>query len=187
MSTREERIMRLTERRRADGARKKAAALAAIDDLLRAGQSVSFAAVQRSARVSSWFVYNNAEIRSAIEAARALTPDRPAPAAVSHAGLRADLALARAEVRQLRDERDRLLKRVRRGLGGALESHAHEGHREKVHDLERQCNLLNSELHAARADLARSQESVQLLSEELEASRNAVRRMMRASAKTTDT
>lgn len=70
MSTREDRITRLTERRRADSARKKAAALAAIDNLLRAGQAVTFAAVERSARVSSWFVYNNAEVRATIEAAR---------------------------------------------------------------------------------------------------------------------
>lgn len=184
MSSREDRITRLTERRRADSARKKAAALAAIDDLLRAGQAVSFAAVERSARVSSWFVYNNAEVRATIEAARSRPPAEATTApAAAPAGLRTDLALARAEIRQLRDERARLLKQVRRGLGSALESRDRETLLEQVRDLERQRNLLNSELHAARTDLAKSQESAQLLGEELEAARAAVRRMMRASAK----
>lgn len=183
MSAREERIARLTKLRRADSARKKATALAAIDDLLRAGKAVSFAAVGRSARVSSWFVYNNSEVRATIESARSRVPAEATASPTAPAGLRADLALARAEIKQLREERDRLLSQVRRGLGSALESRDREGLLEQVRDLERQRNLLNTELLAARTDLAKSQQNVQLLGEELEAARDAVRRMMRASAK----
>ena len=187
MSTRDERVARLAEVRRGDSTRKQAAALAAVDNLVRANQPVTFAAVERAAKVSSWFVYNNAEVRAAICAARSRTEARATPTAnVAPASLRADLALARAEVKQLRAERDRLLAQVRRSLGSALESRDRESLLEQVRDLERQRNLLNSDLLAARADLAKSDERDRRLSEELAAARDAVRRMMRASARPAD-
>ncbi|GAA1488400.1 DUF6262 family protein [Brachybacterium sacelli] len=188
MSTREERVERLTETRRLDSAYKRTAALDAVKELIRAGQPVTFAAVGRAASVSSWFVYNNVTVRAAIEAARSRPETRSAQtASATPAGLRADLTLARAEIKQLREERDRLLAQVRRGLGSALESRDRDALLEQVRDLERQRNQLNSELFAARAELAKSQESVQLLAEELDAARGAVRRMMRDSAKTPPT
>ncbi|GHS88272.1 hypothetical protein AGMMS50218_11840 [Actinomycetota bacterium] len=61
-------------------------------------------------------VYNNVHVRSAIEAARSRVA-KPTASPVAPAGLRADRAMARAEVKQLREERDVLLAQVRRGLG----------------------------------------------------------------------
>lgn len=182
MNTRAERVARLTEARRNSGAAKEAAALATIDALAQAGQPVTFAAVQRGARVSSWFVYNNTRVRAAIEVEQSRGAVRTATAATAEpAGLRTDLALSRAEVKHLRGERDRLLAQVRRGLGSALETRDRDGLLEQVRDLERQRNLLNSELLAARSDLAKSEERALLLAEELDAAREAVRRMMRVS------
>ncbi|MBD5785038.1 hypothetical protein IF650_02485 [Cellulosimicrobium terreum] len=185
MSTRDQRVERLTRQRRDEGARKQAAALAAVDYLAATGKAITFSAVERAAGVSSWFVYNNAAVRSAIEAARVRVTPGPTAERVAPAGLRADLAMARAEVKQLREERNNLLAQVRRGLGSALESRDRDGLLEQVRDLERQRNALNSELLAARVDHAKAEEAVLLLRDDLDAARGAVRKMMRDSGRGT--
>lgn len=167
------RVTRLTDSRRRDGARKEAACLAAVEKLQMSGGHVTFADVQRAAGVSSWFTYNNATVRRAIESARAtdvaLLTARQAVARAGPAGLRADLAHARHEVRQLREERDRLRERVRRGLGAALENRDAASLIERADTAERQRDALKAELHESRILIAQMHEGSQLLREELEA------------------
>jgi hypothetical protein len=183
MGSREDRIERLTRERRSDGKRKQAVALATVVELVSTGQAVTFASVQRGARVSSWFVYNNPQVRGAIEAARTVARTVAASPAPAPAGLRADLLLARDEVRQLREERDRLRTRVRRDLGNTLEHRDRDALIEQVHELERQRNVLHAELHTARVELEQARGDGLILRDELDAARAALKRMMRDAAR----
>lgn len=91
--------------------------------MLAAGQRISFAGVAREANVSTWFVYNSAEVKTAIwdamqeqthhgvEAAAAPRRERATPAS-----LHTDLALAREEIQDLKRERDVLKQRVQLAL-----------------------------------------------------------------------
>jgi len=176
------RVERLTQHRREVGQAKETAALKAVEDLLVHGHPITFTGVQRAASVSSWFVYNNAKVRAAIDAARSRTPlptQRPTMERASAESLRADLAQSRAEVADLRQERDRLRSRLRRDLGAAMEQRDTETLVARVQELERARVALSSELHAARVELSQAQEEVAILTDDRDAARSALRRMMR--------
>lgn len=174
------RVIRLTDRRRRDGARKEAACLAVMDQMQARGGHVTFADVQWAAGVSSWFTYNNATVRQPIESARATSvPSQRPTERAAPAGLRADLAHARHEVRQLREERDRLRDRVRRGLGAVVEHRDATALIERAVVAERQRDTLKIELHEAHVELAQARDDAQLIREELKAARATVEQMMR--------
>jgi hypothetical protein len=83
--------------------------------------------VQRAAGVLSWYVFNNAAVRAEIETAtnnqRAVRAHQPASVDDrTLAGLRAELAAARAEIRDLRSERERLRQRLARDLGQQIDA-----------------------------------------------------------------
>lgn len=102
---------------------KQTQALTALYAMQARQETISFAAVDRAAKVSTWLLYNNPASRAAIEEAIALQltqttsdaagqrDDRPAP------GLKAELLDARDEIRLLRIERDKLRQRLQRTLG----------------------------------------------------------------------
>jgi hypothetical protein len=90
----------LREARRRDSQQKRQRVRDAVSEMLRAGEPVSFAAVARAARVSTWLVYAEG-VREHIEHAIARQESQPAAAErsgneASKAGLRTDLELARA-------------------------------------------------------------------------------------------
>ena len=102
----------LDQARRRTSLDKRQHALTALETLEHHGTKITFTAVARTAGVSTWLTYAPG-IREHIEAARtrqthpAVAPpaagQRPDPAA-----LRTEVDLARHEIRQLREERDRL-------------------------------------------------------------------------------
>lgn len=176
------RVERLTQHRRDVGQAKETAALKAVEDLLAHGQPITFTGVQREASVSSWFVYNNVRVRAAIDRARSQTPlpaPRPTAVRASAESLRADLAQSRAEVADLRRERERLRTRLRRDLGAAMEQQDAATLVARVQGLERDRAALSAELVQARVELSQSQEETSLLRGDLDAARSALRRMMR--------
>jgi hypothetical protein len=113
-----------------DSQDKRQRALAALKATEAAGTPVTFPGVAKAAGVSTWLVYAPG-IREHVEAARRRQADHgvaPAPAPVpSHhratpTSLRADLAAARAEIKALRTERDKLLHRLRLQFNSAPKS-----------------------------------------------------------------
>ena len=99
-----------------DSADKRRRTRQAIDTLEASGAPITAAAAANTAGVSTWLVYT-AGLREHLDAARRrqqhpsiqppgkTTGKQPPPAPDS---LRTDLALAREQIRQLRDERDKL-------------------------------------------------------------------------------
>ena len=110
--------------RRGDSTTKRARVAATVEHMLAADTPITFAAVARHARVSSWLVYAPG-VRDLIDQARTrqTSPgpgDRPVD---THSpGLRTDLALARAEITRLRGERDQQRQQLQLALGARLDN-----------------------------------------------------------------
>lgn len=179
------RTERLVATRRRAAAEKQARALAIVERLLARGEHVSFVDVHRAAGVSTWFVYNNPAVRNAIE--RAIRHQRALPAAGrttsaddrSLPGLRTELAHARCEIRDLRDERDRLRTRLRRDLGDHVDALTKRDVLERVRALELETEQLRSTLRAATDELATKTRDLDQALADLEGTRLAIRQMMR--------
>lgn len=180
-SDRDARVARLTQQRQEAAAATERATLDALADMVVRGTPVTFTAVQRAAGVSSWYVYNKATVRAAIKKAREMQASAPARRAPRRAddGLRSELSDARAEIAELRDERDRLKSRLRRDLGAAVEQHTQADLISRIQDLERVRDSLTSDLALANKELIQRREKVSLLAEELEGVRTALRRIVR--------
>ena len=164
--------------RRADSQTKRAAVLAAIDELACEAAPITAAAVARRAKVSTWLVYTP-ELRAAVAAAQARRTDEPAkgptPAAVA-----TDLALARAEIARLRAERDRQSHQLRLALGARVDQLNKADLAERVDELTRHNRQLSAELAQAQGDARRLQARVTELEDDLTAARTSLRRMIRA-------
>lgn len=178
----------LAAARARDSQDKRQRALAAVQALEAAGEAVTFPAVARTARVSSWLVYAHG-VREHVEAARrrqatvAVVPTEPSRAGRPRAtppGLRADLALAREEIKRLRADRDTLRQRVRLQLGAEIDGPQRAELIGRVADLEAVNRRLVAERdsHAVEADTARHR--LRDLEDELTATRESLRRMIRS-------
>jgi hypothetical protein len=107
--------------RAADSRDKRRRALDAVQNLEAAGEPVTFPAVARSARVSTWLVYAPG-VREHVEAARRRqTVPGIDTSSTTPLATRTDLALAREEIMRLRADRDKLQQRLRLQLGAEIE------------------------------------------------------------------
>jgi len=113
-----------------DSQRKRQRTLAALQTLETTGAPITFTAVAKAAGVSTWLVYADG-IREHIDAARHRqsnhhrrtdTPTASSTHPATLASLRADLAIAREQIKTLRTERDKLQQRLRLQLGAELEA-----------------------------------------------------------------
>lgn len=100
----------LRESRQRDSLAKRARVLAVLDDLKTKGEPITFLGIAKAAGVSNWLVYAEG-MREHIEAARknqagTEARERKSGATASAASLTTDLALARTELRALRDDRN---------------------------------------------------------------------------------
>jgi hypothetical protein len=163
---------------------KRQRALTALQTLETAGHTITFPAVAKAAAVSTWLVYTPG-VREHIEAARqrqtaqAIAPTAITPPAAP-AGLRADLALARQEIKQLRAERDKLHHRLRLQLGAEIRGPQHADLIARVAHLETANRQLLAERDARTAEAASAARRVQDLEDDLTAARESLRRMIRA-------
>ncbi|MFD6400645.1 DUF6262 family protein [Nocardia sp. NPDC060249] len=188
VADRAERTRRLIDARRRDSTAKHERALAAVADLLAAGERITISEVARRAAVSTWFIYNTTAVHDAVQAAIAQqvttspSPRRGATTNASAEGLRTELLLARDEIRSLRAEREQLSKKVQLLLGGQLEQVPHERLVERIHELERIAADLRSQVETERdrADTATGRAAA--LDEELLAARTALKRMMQTAS-----
>jgi hypothetical protein len=105
----------------------RAKAIQALRELDHAGTPVTFAAVAEKAGVSRSWLYAQGDIREQIErlrdaTRRAPSPPIPARQRASDSSLLHRLEAAHQQIRELRDERDRLRRQLARALGDQRQS-----------------------------------------------------------------
>lgn len=173
----------LREARKRDSVAKRTRVLAAVDDLKATGEPITFLGVARVAGVSNWLVYATG-VREHIEAARngqlgAQRRERRSGASASPASLAVDLELTRAELRRVRDERDRLKAKVQRSLGRQVEQTGNIELEKRIRELGDELQQRDSAMARARAErdelLARLSEAEDTVA----ALRRSLRQMMR--------
>jgi aryl carrier-like protein len=184
----DDRTRALHEAKRADSRRKHDRAIATVKRLVDSGSRVSFARVAREANVSTWLVYNSAELKATIQDAvdqqntegLKQAPARPATAA-SNASLMTDLALARAEIKTLKQERDTLRRRIERVLGDEVREVDRGQLVERINELEHLLRTAHSDLADSTKTVAALTEQSQELTEQLDAVRILNQRLIRQS------
>lgn len=172
----------LQESRRRDSQAKRGKVLAVLDELVRRGDPVSFAAVARGAGVSHWLVYAEG-LREHIEAARAQQDgkprrDRQAGLSPTAAGLATDLELARADNSKLRAERDQLKAALQRRLGEQLDQLSNQSLIERVDELTQHNQRLADEANRLQETNSTLRQRLEETEEDLAGARAALRRLM---------
>jgi hypothetical protein len=170
----------LVAARAADSRSKRQSVLDVLQQLEEAGEAISFPRVARAAGVSTWLVYSLG-IREHVESARQRhlvgTTEK---CAVAPAGLQAELASARAELKSLRAERDKLIPRLRLQLGAEIDGPQRSELIARLADLETVNRRLVAERDARSSDERAHERRVAELEDELTATRESLRRMIRA-------
>lgn len=185
MTTADSRTERLVANRRAAAAEKQAHTLATVERMLSHAARVNFVEVQRAAGVSTWFVYNNPTVRRVIEAAIREQQDHRVSAAAKPLddrtlnGLRAELANARAEIRDLRGERDRLRRRLQRHLGDQVDALGKRELLERLRVKEQENAQLQRALRTTTTELATTTRERDEAVADLDGTRLALRQTMR--------
>ena len=172
----------LGESRRRDSQAKRGRVLAVLEEMVRSGDPVSFAAVAKAAGVSHWLVYSEG-LRGHIEAARTQQEgkprrDRQVGLSPSAASLTADLELARAETSKLRGERDQLKAALQRSLGQQLDQLSNQSLVDRVDELTLHNQQLVAETDRLQEDNETLRHRVEEVEEDLAGARTALRRMM---------
>jgi hypothetical protein len=186
MSTGGDRTAGLRAARAKDSADKRRRAREAIDALEATGTPITAAAVANAAGVSTWLVYTDG-LREHLDAARrrqqrrtanparvAAEQTRPAPAS-----LRADLALARDQIRRLRAERDQLRQRLRLQLGAEIDRPDPAELITRVADLENLTRHLLAERDARTVETDHAKRRIAELEDDLTAARESLRRVIK--------
>jgi chromosome segregation ATPase len=184
----DDRTHALHEAKRADSRRKHDRAIATVKRLVDSGSRVSFARVAREANISTWLVYNSADLKTTIQTAidhqntegLTQTPARPATAA-SNASLMTDLALARAEIKSLKQERDTLRKRIERVLGDEIREVDRGQLVERINELEHLLRTAHTDLADCTKTVAALTGQTQELTEQLDAVRILNQQLIRQS------
>jgi len=170
----------LVAARAADSRDKRRRALDAGQNLEAAGEPVTFPAVARSARVSTWLVYAPG-VREHVEAARRRqTVPGIDTSSTTPLATRTDLALAREEIMRLRADRDKLQQRLRLQLGAEIEGPQRAELIARVSELEAVNRRLVAEREARNSDGRGAELRVRELEDELAAARESLRRMIRS-------
>lgn len=166
---------------RAEASREKRSRLLnAVQELEAAGEVITFTAVARTAGVSTWLAYAPG-MREHVESARrrhvALTTS---PVTVAPAGLQAELAIAREQIKGLRCEQDKLQQRLRLRLGAEIDGPQRAELIARVADLEALNRRLVAEREARSSEERSHERRVRELEDQLIAARESLRRMIRA-------
>jgi hypothetical protein len=173
----------LVEARKRDSVAKRAKVLAAVDDMKATGEPITFLGVARAAGVSNWLVYA-AGMREHIEAARrgqlgAQRRERRCGASASAASLIVDLELVRAELRRVRDERDRLKAKVQRNLGQQVAQSGSTELEKRIRELGEELQRRDAAISRAQAERDELQTQLNEAEDTVAALRRSLRQMMR--------
>jgi chromosome segregation ATPase len=174
--------------RRRDARVKKQRATETIQAMIEAGELVTFPAVARRAGVSTSLLYAHPELSAAVAAAR----DRqrqagaqrswhlPASSLVTDHSLRADLANAKEQARQLSQEVDLLRARLARDLGARADLARSGNHGLLLDQSEQRCTELEADNARLRKQVAVLEAETTELAETLDAARAMNRELMGA-------
>ena len=178
----------LTAVRRRDARVKKQRATETIQAMIEAGELVTFPAVARRAGVSTSLLYAHPELSAAVATAR----DRqrqagaqrswhlPASSLVTDHSLRADLANAKEQARQLSQEVDLLRARLARDLGARADLARGGNHSLLLDQSEQRCTELEADNARLRKQVAVLEAETTELAETLDAARAMNRELMGA-------
>jgi hypothetical protein len=170
--------------RRRDSHERRSRVTHAIEAMLANGTPITFTAVARQARVSTWLVHADG-VREAIEQARdrqrsePVTPPSPGRAA-SQASLHTDLALAREEIKRLRAQVEQLRGKLRLSLGTQLDNLTKNDLVARVDELVDHNIRLLAETDQLRGSNDLLTARIAELEDDLAAARTSLRRMIRA-------
>jgi hypothetical protein len=166
-----------------DSQDKRARVLASIEALESAGAPITAAAVASTAGVSTWLVYAD-DLRHHLDAARRRQADRPPstasdPAPVTPDSVHTDLAIARAEIRRLRAEQDKLRRRLQLQLGAEIEGPERAELIERVATLDNVNRRIVAERDARATELAAANRRIRDLENDLTAARDSLRQLIK--------
>lgn len=180
----------LREARRNDSRVKRGRVLAAVDQLLGAGEPVTFTGVARAANVSHWLVYADG-MREHIQAARrrqTRTADSNARAnASAPAGWKVEQQLLHQDNRRLREEVERLKATVRRSLGQQLDQLGAADLGARVDELTAENQRLQDDLGKAQTVVTQVTTQLSEAQDDLAAARSSIRQLIRAENTTSTT
>lgn len=169
--------------RHKDSQVKRGRVMAALEKLKAGGEPITFRGVARAAGVSPWLVYAEG-VREHVETAMAgqAKAARRAAAAggsASAASLACDLELARAQLKELRAERDTLKAAVQRGLGAALETAGTRELTARINELLAHGERLAAEKEAALTENVQLKAKLAESEGNLTAARTALKKMIK--------
>lgn len=183
---RAERVARLTRSRQEQSAAARARIGPAVSELEDAGIRVSVAAVARKAGVSDWLVRHTPDAMLAVREAQARQREggiEPHPLSprdgVSAASLRTDLALARDDIKRLRNENRQLRQALQRRLGASAEQVSTGELRERIRELESHNGTLLAQRDHAEQTSETRQQRIRELEEQVEGQAAAIEQLMR--------
>lgn len=179
----------LAASRREASLRKRQTVLDTVQAIAADDEPITFASVARRSGVSTWLVYADG-VREHVQAAIARQAHQPVAALrdgrqASSASLRTELATSRAEVAELRGERDRLRDALRANLGQQLDQVSNRHLTERITELTEQARALERSEAEARAHAAQLADRVAELEADLAAARTSLRSVMREINRTT--
>jgi predicted nuclease with TOPRIM domain len=178
----EKRRQALLEVRRRDSDAKRAHVRDTVEKMLLASERITFAAVARRAKVSSWLVYAEGvreQIQTAIRQQAEEPPETRDRSSAGVASLRTDLALAREEIKRLRSDNDRLRRTAQRLLGQQFDQVNVAELIARIDTLVNENRRLAHELHQTTKENTGLQSRLTELEEDVTAARTALRRMIR--------
>lgn len=169
--------------RRRDSQRKRAHVKAVVDDMKLGDAPITFAAVARAAKVSTWLVYAEG-VREYITAAQdyqagAAERETAAGARTSAASLQMDLELAHQDNRTLRGEVARLAQALRQNLGNQLDQESFHHLRARADDLATANSRLQEDNRTLTTECERLRDMLRAAEDDLSAARTSLRRMIR--------
>jgi type IV secretory pathway VirB4 component len=176
---------RLLAARRQDSDAKRQRAWAAFRELVDEGVTVNFETVRRRAGVSRSLVYADPELKARITELRArrggagsASPPMPGRSVVSERSLRNDLALAQADNRYLRNELDKLRRRLGMAVAAELDATVGGTNPAAMRSLQDRIAELEDALHDAHQRTRNLEADNADLTETLAASRENYRQLM---------
>lgn len=176
----------LRRARRHDSRIKRQRAAEAIDALEHAGQPITFPAIARRAGVSVSLLYTDAQLATRIATARdrqqqaghAQTWQLPVRSLITEQSLRADLANAKEQARQLTEEVTLLRQRLAHDLGRNADLARGQDTNPLLAQLEQRAAQLEADNHRLHRQVARQDDQIRDLTDTLDAARATNRDLM---------
>jgi cell division protein FtsB len=176
----------LARARRHDSRTKRVRARHALQEMIAAGQQITFAAVARHARVSVSLLYADADLAAAVADARdrqrqaglQRTWGLPTRSLVTEQSLRADLANTHEQLRQLHNDNTALHQRLERSLGTDADAARGRAITPLLDQLEDRAAQLEADNHKLRRRITDLEAELRDANDSLQAARAANRDLM---------